>query len=294
MGITASTVSVLVYAGQHGVSCATTMMLGRQQLFVDQSEAAALAGKTGLNMNALPVDGGYAEPLFTMLGATAVHSMDYSAFEGATHIHDLNKPVGPDVINKYSLVFDGGTLEHVFNFPVAIRNCMMMVAPGGHFVAVTPANNHCGHGFYQFSPELFFSLFRPENGFTVSLLAVSADAAAGEKTNWFEVKDPHETRTRVTLSNTRPTSMLVIARRTGDVPHELLPFQSDYQNFWNQHRSSADETIAGDAGGWRHYYRKLVPRVLRDVIYKARVRNESSEITDLGFGNPRHYRHVDI
>jgi len=41
----------------------------------------------------------------------------------------------------YTTVIDGGSLEHVFNFPQAIANCMNMVAVGGHFIGLSPANN---------------------------------------------------------------------------------------------------------------------------------------------------------
>ena len=36
-----------------------------------------------------------------------------------------------------------------------------------HFVRITPANNFFGHGFYQFTPELFFRIFSAANGFEV-------------------------------------------------------------------------------------------------------------------------------
>jgi hypothetical protein len=45
-----------------------------------------------------------------------------------------------------------------FNFPVALANAMKMAKIGGHFAARTPANNQCGHGFYQFSPGLFYRI----------------------------------------------------------------------------------------------------------------------------------------
>lgn len=42
--------------------------------------------------------------------------MDYSDRENPTHVHDLNLPV-PDVFHEeYDAIFDGGTLEHIFNF----------------------------------------------------------------------------------------------------------------------------------------------------------------------------------
>lgn len=70
----------------------------------------------------------------------------------------MNREIPGDFIEKYSMVLDGGSLEHVFNFPVAVRNCMQMLQVGGHYLAITPANNFMGHGFYQFSPELYFSI----------------------------------------------------------------------------------------------------------------------------------------
>ena len=44
---------------------------------------------------------------------------------------------------------------------------MEMVKRGGHFIGVTTLNNFCGHGFYQFSPELYYRVFAPGNGFEV-------------------------------------------------------------------------------------------------------------------------------
>ena len=65
------------------------------------------------------------------------------------------------------MLFDGGSLEHIFNAPVALTSYMRMVRPGGHLLLALPANNYCGHGMYQFSPEFFFSALSEQNGFTV-------------------------------------------------------------------------------------------------------------------------------
>ena len=83
-------------------------------------------------------------------------------------------------------MLDSGSLEHVFNFPIAIANCMALTEVGGHFVAITPANNWCGHGFYQFSPELFYRVLCAENGFRVERMIV-AECPDG---TWLEVADP--------------------------------------------------------------------------------------------------------
>ena len=58
-------------------------------------------------------------------------------------------------------MIDSGSLEHVFNISQALRNCLEMVESGGHFISIGPANNAMGHGFYQFSPELYFRILSP-------------------------------------------------------------------------------------------------------------------------------------
>ena len=52
-----------------------------------------------------------------------------------------------------------------------------MLNKDGVILHVLPANNFNGHGFYQFSTELFYSLYSPKNGYeeTVVFLADLAD-----------------------------------------------------------------------------------------------------------------------
>ena len=118
----------------------------------------------------------------------------------------------------------------MFNFPVAIRNCLEMVKLGGHFFAQTPANNYFGHGFYQFSPELFFRVLSPANGFQIQhCVAVEY----GVRRRWFAVTDPEAIRARVTLINAAPVVLFVWAKRVEIVPlFRGTPQQSDYASAW--------------------------------------------------------------
>ncbi len=179
----------------------------------------------------------YSEAFWDMLGAKTLHTFDASKFEGATHVHDMNQPIPAEWKEAYDVVCDVGTLEHVFNFPVAIRNCMEMVKPGGCFFAQTPANNYFGHGFYQFSPELFFRVLSPQNGFHVEhCVAVEQ----GPRRRWFAVTDPEAARARVTLINSSPVILFVWARRIEVKPlFQETPQQSDYAVAW------ADSTTKG-------------------------------------------------
>ena len=114
----------------------------------------------------------FIEPVLELLGARNIDFLDFSNYEHATIIHDINLPVPDHLKEKFSCVFDGGTLEHVFDFPRAIKNAMEMVAVGGHFLGIGPANNYTGHGLYQFSPEPYWRIFSEENGYAVEEIAV--------------------------------------------------------------------------------------------------------------------------
>jgi NADH-quinone oxidoreductase subunit H len=84
-------------------------------------------------------------------------AIDISDYEGATHVWDLNQPVPQDWHGRYSFIFDGGTLEHVFNLPQAFANVLNMLRPGGRFVGANPFNGYPSHGMYQFSAELVWT-----------------------------------------------------------------------------------------------------------------------------------------
>lgn len=175
--------------------------------------------------------------------------MDASDFEGASVIHDLNEPVGPDLLGQFDVVFDGGTLEHVFNFPQAVHSCMSMVKTGGHFIMHTPSNNLMGHGLYQFSPELFFRLLSEANGFAVQRLVV---CEYGPVRRWFQANDPAEARARGQVINRYPVALYVEARKTGEVPSRLqTPMQSDYDMRWCEHTTGKEtEAAVKDIHAW--------------------------------------------
>jgi hypothetical protein len=157
-----------------------------------------------------------------------VDSMDASDYEGANIVHDLNLPIPPALRERYDLVWDGATLEHVFNFPVAIFNAMHMVKVGGHLLLETPTNNQCGHGFYQFSPELFFRLLTPQNGFELLRVYLRMN------NRFYHVADPIKVHDRVELLSAYGAYLMVHSRKIGATPEQIvIPQQSDYPVQWD-------------------------------------------------------------
>ena len=159
-------------------------------------------------------DNGYCERFLQHLGAEEIVSFDVSAWENADELHDFNLPIPDRWHDSFTTVIDSGSLEHIFNLPVALRSCMEMVAPGGHFITITPANNTFGHGFYQFGPELFFRACSESNGFRVEeMIAFETD-----QINWYEVLDPAVHGRAFTFHNDRPMYLFVMAQKTKDSP----------------------------------------------------------------------------
>lgn len=237
MGIEYNALKAITKARKAGASIEQTATIGRQGQHIKPEKLSFL------NLKEKDIaDLGkevYADKLLKIMGSKIVDSFDYSKYEDATFIHDMNKPIDSIYKNRYSLVFDGGSLEHVFNFPIAIKNCMEMVQVGGYFITATVCNNFSGHGFYQFSPELFFRIFTAENGFELEGIYIS------ENNQWYKVKDPAAIKSRVTFRNSNETYIIVIAKKVAQADiFSTTPQQSDYVECWNSDGSKGEESVS--------------------------------------------------
>lgn len=297
MAISAKDCSILFYSTTLGVSFEKTVMLGRLQLVASKKEVEACVEK--YRANSFDLSGevsspdGYAEPLFKILGATQIDSLDHSNYEGATIIQDMNLAVDKSLHSQFTALVDGGTLEHIFNFPIAIANCMNMIRVGGHFIGVSPANNQMGHGFYQFSPELFYRVFCRENGFEVKKMFITPTEAG----SFYEVADPFAVKSRVMLANNQPLAVIVIAQKIEDkLIFKLPPQQSDYQMVWSINQSLKKNEQIADEGKIKFLYRKFFPRPLKiivrylyDFIFLKEIKSD-----ELGVYNSSHFKKTDI
>lgn len=143
------------------------LQLGRQHNFLTFAEAVYCANQANFCYHSpTKVELSFKEELkksnyiddatlFSMLGFSEVHSLDISAYEQPTFIHDLNHPIPDKLYQQYDVVFDGGTLEHVFNTPQVFINIHNLLKSNGIIIHSSPSHNHVDHGFYMFSPTLF-------------------------------------------------------------------------------------------------------------------------------------------
>jgi SAM-dependent methyltransferase len=313
MGISADSLQFVLQGRRAAASFERVLTLGRQHLNVAPERAERMLRAAGFWPPALGVEEYRRrmadvprrfETLLEILGARGVEACDASPYEGATWLHDFNEPIDAGREGQYDVVVDGGTIEHVFNFPVAIANCMRLVRVQGLLLLLTPANNYFGHGFYQFSPELFYRVLGPANGFQIERMIALADSDGFSSvfgvtypfpitSGWYEVPDPAAVRRRVTLINHNPVLLYIRARKTAQVPvFKAWPQQSDYAEQWLSHGGTSaraaltppqGQPSAGLRGWLRRRFseavcRELLPRLawFVDPLRLARFRRRNS------------------
>ncbi len=257
MGIPGATAEFLIDAARGGVRFDRTLTIGRQHLMVGPWKLARMLTRAGL----LP--GGrdelyrdlaehlwFADPLFRALGAQDLASLDVSSYEQSPIIWDLNEPVPDDLCERFDVVFDGGSLEHIFRAPTALESYMRMTRVGGHLILTVPGNNLFGHGLYQFGPDFFYATLNEANGFVIEqMLALPEDVDAPARLlgtaigverrgRPHHVADPARVGGRVQLVNRSPVMLMIRARRVArrDL-FATTPQQSDYVARWK----SADQ-----------------------------------------------------
>lgn len=289
MGLTATDIDLLLELRQRKLPISRIATIGSLSLYLHPRQVTRLKQIIPENRSlANYCWGDTADPILCELtGATEVVSIDMSDYQGSSIVHNMNMPLAekrPDLSEQFDLVIDGGTLEHVFNFPVAVANLMFLVRRGGYVLSANPANNLCGHGFYQFTPELMHRIYSGVNGFRVDHVVLTKSrhmsVEMDTRSKSFEVVDPASLGHRILVRNRWPVVIRTLAERVGDPPPGGLDVQqSDYVVAWNN--SSRPLAQIGFKAGLRKVFHRL-PRTLQSRISDLVTRNT--------LGNPRTMR----
>jgi len=285
MGITLSSAALLIKGKKDNICFDSILTIGHQRLFLSKKQIGKLAEHYDLSIDAsASVEQEYADDfLRKILGAKTVMSLDYAEYEGCDIIHDMNLPVDPKYYEAFDVVIDGGSLEHIFNFPVAIANCMKMVKKGGSLFILSVTNNHTGHGFYQFSPELFYRIFREENGFEIRSVILEKHRFPGAElspsSKCYSVADPFTLKKRVGLVSRSPVLIMVHAIRT-EIKEVFAnsPIQSDYTSLYqggSDPAAAKTNPVSTGKKTAQKVYRLLPLRVKNFLNGKLQLRNYS-------------------
>lgn len=229
MGLDIHSFNFLLYA-RSKLEFRETVMLGRQENHLPCSFVNEKLGRQPAED-----DNRYSEWIFEdIFGASPVASLDHSDYEGATYLADMSANLPTSLIGRFDTVFDGGVSEHIYNIPQALKNISCLCRSGGQIIHVLPANNFCGHGFWQFSPELFFSLYSEKNGYrdTEVFLADLSDI-----NRWYRVKKPSAGKRTSSLSSGPMYILVRTVVQVNDFSATNVQ-QSDYIHAWEKSAGS--------------------------------------------------------
>ncbi len=263
----------LLRARLDGVSFRSTVSISRLNLFLEKGEVTALARALAGTVAEPAVHvlqrlrfGDYADDfLRAALGCEELESMDFSDYEGASILHDLNQPIPASLAGRWDAVIDAGTFEHVFHVGTAVANSLQLVKTGGAWFAFPPANGMCGHGFYQFSPDFFFRALSNENGFRVDeVFLIEAEGldvhGLKNRRRMYRVIDPAESKIHPLFLPQAAVCLLVKATKLRQSePWQAPVQQSMYLGAW-------EDAVAAGAGKTEPADGPLATSSLRDRL----------------------------
>jgi hypothetical protein len=274
MGLTFTDIELLVDLKQRGARIGRIATIGKLSLFLHRRQLRRLKSFFPFSeaLKCYKWGDDADQFLCDITGASEVVSIDFSDYQGSSIIHDMNLPLEDrrsDLVEKFDLVIDGGTLEHVFNFSIAIRNILLLVRKGGFVLSANPANSLCGHGFYQFSPELMYRVYARVNGFHILHVLLtktkylSVEFDRNPKT--YTVEDPASYGGRVLVKSGSPTVIRVLAEKVGDLPSTgLVVQQSDYVKVWS---SNGGNDAASLSNLILRRLSRMLPSILRIYLF---------------------------
>lgn len=243
MGITKSSARYLAKDHMRDSFEPPLLILGRQHVYTTLGEVTSELRALGATAHPLPESiptltdmpdwefgrsRGYLSDsaLFWTIAGIETSHLDCSEYENAEYIFDLNKPVDEALLGKFGTIVDGGTIEHVFDVRACLANIASMLKPGGRVIHMTQASNWIDHGFYQFSPVLFYD-FYGANGFT-NMVCNLADQGSGDVTRnrwkWYRFPRPDAP----VFMPSGQAGIFFSARSVSLSTGEVVPHQGDY------------------------------------------------------------------
>ena len=262
MGLLASEiVQFLQIAEKRGIEGKTLAMMGKQYISLEMDPFLSIIRELGY-----PYDRALAERIssqkeidscdfFKMLGFQEVHAVDYSEYEGADIIFDLNDPLPDSLKGSFDYVINGGTLEHVFDIAKAMENMSGMVKEGGLIMHLSPSDGWINHGFYSISPT-FFQDYYSTNSFFVKLLELEFLICQGTKNKGPYVtffsddlrifRTPEQLDSYIAslkaVKNADQIALICFAEKAGGEKPVKYPNQGAYQNMKRiDFKKAADE-----------------------------------------------------
>jgi len=257
MGIAKAAFRLLLQEKKRGhLTGETLLQLGRQHTFLTYSLIQKLAGKHGVALSPVKevkpsfnpelAERGFIDDttLFEALGFGQVESLDVSPYEEATFVEDLNKPIPEKYWGKYDVIFDGGTAEHIFDFPQVLRNIHLLLKENGVIIHLSPSHNHVDHGFYMFSPTLFSEYYRA-NQYSILTSNIYQYSKRHDKDPWIIYSYEPGCLDAFSFGGfgKELLGIFMVAKKTEHSTSDVVPQQGYYHTQWSGEKRIGRKTL---------------------------------------------------
>lgn len=251
MGIVRTSARLLLDEARRRPFSGSVIELARMAVFFRHDELAAWAPAHGVTLAdlddltlshdpRLAAQGCLSDrSFFQLLGFDEVVSTDVSSYEGVDLLWDLNQPPPPDVEERFDVVFEGGTIQHIFDLRRVFENIHHLLKPGGRVIhGMSPSNNHVDLGFYMFSPTLFADAYSTF-GYTIEAFYLFDYVPFWYRGRYYSRPSRvyrYEPGCLDALSygrwGNRQTSLFIVATKAPGASIDRTPQQGHYQTMW--------------------------------------------------------------
>ncbi len=207
------------------------LQIGKQKILFSNDELYSLTKQFNLKRQINNNFSINSIEFFKNLGVTKCFTLDNSNYEGAEIIQDLNKEISKDYKEKFDYIYDGGSLEHIFNVPQALKNFHNLLKPNGIIMHLLPCNNYVDHGFYSFNPTLFKDYYE-QNNYEILKLYIVKQGINKNKDEWIIYRYDRELITNHIRWNWGKNRIMVwvVVKKKENSTTNLAPTQFRYQN----------------------------------------------------------------
>ena len=273
---------LMLHSTTHDFSRSHLVTIGKQGICFSVDELKAWAQQLNFTLNESQLNNA-AEAnrcltdieFFKSLGFRAVDSMDCSDYEGASIICNLNVDIPDELHDKFDIIYDGGSTEHMFNVPKAFENYNKMLKVGGLVIHSLPSTGCLDHGFYMFSPTLFFDYYSQNKWEIAAFYMINIPCDSYSAWEIYEYSEPGPSLEDVAFDGR--WTIFFIARKQAESAYHSNIEQHFFSILWRNRQLQAREadpalTNTQGTGLLKKIYRMLPERfrmAYRSVIVNA-------------------------
>ena len=201
---------------------------------------------------------------FKLLNFNQVQSIDVNNYENATIIEDLNFPVKKKYYEYFDFIYDGGTLEHIFNISQALNNLCKIVKTKGYIMHLSPVNNYIDHGFYSINPTLLKDYYEQNNFKILEINLIKQNFNLEKDYSWevFEYEPNIISNYNHWKWNNKRMLVWLVAKKIKNISELKVPIQLKYINLYKK-------KIPRKKKNFKETIRKKYPNIF-NVLKKAK------------------------